>query len=590
MSKKKTAIKPAQTSSAPLKSLAFAIAFLVLIALVLIALEGLLNLFGAGVPTKPFRQVETFPGVYVDDGAGFKKYYPRFSSAGASDPIRQNIFQMPKASDVRRGFVLGESTAQGFPFLKNQSWGKLVEVALETAPSGIDWEILNVGRAAMSSYYLRDLAPKLLEYDPDFLVVYAGHNDYYGTISQSTGSSHFLRNLYLGLKEYRLFQLLFEAFSPVPPRAEGTRMAQQFADRLLPADEAQDREVAAHFIDNLETSVRPFLERRIPVIVFEPVSNLGMPPFAGADPGHESDLKAWSDALEAKSAPRARELSLLYSRPDYADEAAFVHLAARTAALETGAWPEELLIRAKDLDKSPFRARSALVDALRAWAAETEKRFPRFVYVKTGESLKAAYGQEAFTGRLFIDHLHFNFEGQRALATLACGALDRLFALGSQAAAAYELLTDDRQCRQAVSLTDLFDYRALRGVEKLLRFPPYSTMALAPDFGLAKLQGSNGIYQDPELRMALDAAAEEDLFSVAMSYYGRKKLIQNQVENLFAMNWVNPGAAESHLWIGDYFAGQSGTRAQAADAYKKAYYLSGLKPDLKAKWDAMKTN
>jgi len=49
----------------------------------------------------------------------------------------------------------------------------------------------------MSSYYVKDLAAKLRKYAPDFIVVYSGHNEYYGTIGALTGGNYFTKNLYL---------------------------------------------------------------------------------------------------------------------------------------------------------------------------------------------------------------------------------------------------------------------------------------------------------------------------------------------------------------------------------------------------------
>lgn len=583
MSKK--APKPAPAAVKPPKML-FLLIFVGLVLLVPVLIEAALQFSGAGVPTQPFKQVSSWPGVYTDDPDGFRKYYPKFGSSGASDAIRQNIFQVPRPEGTLRGIVLGESTAQGFPFLRNQSWGKLAQAALNQAHPTSEWEILNLGRAAMTSYYVRDLAPKLTDYQPDFLVVYAGHNEYYGTVSQSTGSTHFLRNLYLQLKEYKLFQLMFEALTPNPPKAAGTRMAQQFADKLLPADRQTDAEVAANFVDNLDQALRPWIERKVPVIVYEPVSNLGMPPFVTSLGDNATKtkiddlLKKWQAALKAGD-----QVTIQACRQELAGQSGqpgvqFLEAETRRLAGEQGT--KALYTQAKDLDPSPFRARTALVEALGRWADELHSRYPNLIYVRTGSDLEARYGQDAWQGKLFIDHLHFNFEGQRALASLLIEALGRVYPLNQRVAEAQKLLEDDAACRQAVSLTSLWNYRAIHGVEKLLAFAPYNTMTLAPDFGLAGLKAADPLYADTELVTALDKAPEDELFNTAMGLYVKRQDAADLSANLFALAWINPGAAESHAMMGDYFV-RAGKTDQAADAYKKAYRLSGNSPALAKK-------
>jgi len=49
-----------------------------------------------------------------------------------------------KDSRVIRGFLIGESTPEGFPYKPNQSFGKMTEMALNAVQSNRIFQIHNV--------------------------------------------------------------------------------------------------------------------------------------------------------------------------------------------------------------------------------------------------------------------------------------------------------------------------------------------------------------------------------------------------------------------------------------------------------------
>ena len=66
--------------------------------------------------------------------------------------------------------------------------------------------------AAINSYTLLDLLDEVIAQSPDAILIYTGHNEYYGAMGvgseESTGISRWLTLLYLDLRSYRTFLLV----------------------------------------------------------------------------------------------------------------------------------------------------------------------------------------------------------------------------------------------------------------------------------------------------------------------------------------------------------------------------------------------
>src|SRR5690606_16947578 len=75
------------------------------------------------------------------------------------------------------------------------------------------------GTTAINSYTLLDLTDKIIEQQPDVVIIYAGHNEYYGALgvgSYNSFETHpYLVRSYLFFKNFRFFQLLDNTYSKV---------------------------------------------------------------------------------------------------------------------------------------------------------------------------------------------------------------------------------------------------------------------------------------------------------------------------------------------------------------------------------------
>jgi len=119
---------------------------------------------------------------------------------------------------------------------------------------------------------------------------------------------------------------------------------------------------------NIESAVKLYTGKNIPVIIFEPVCNLlDMPPFSGEkDNEFVSFIKEYDKIIQSKN---PRLVKTFYQertkRIDLNNNANIIYLDGLAKKIMGDPDYAADLIHAKDLDTVPFRARSEIVNALR---------------------------------------------------------------------------------------------------------------------------------------------------------------------------------------------------------------------------------
>jgi hypothetical protein len=121
----------------------------------------------------------------------------------------QDVFDAVKKPNAYRIFVLGESSAAGYPFSPLGSFSRYIRDRLKLLYPSSEIEVVNLSMTAINSYTLRDLFPGVLEQNPDLILIYTGHNEYYGALGvgsiESLGTSRTMINLLLYLKSIKLY-------------------------------------------------------------------------------------------------------------------------------------------------------------------------------------------------------------------------------------------------------------------------------------------------------------------------------------------------------------------------------------------------
>jgi tetratricopeptide (TPR) repeat protein len=197
-------------------------------------------------------------------------------------------FDRIKKRDAFRIFVLGGSTAAGFPFSPNGTFSRYIRDRLELLYPVIPIEVVNVAITATNSYTIRDLLPAIVEQKPDLILIYAGHNEYYGALgvgsSENIGNSRGFVHFLIWLNKFKsveflrnLFQSagdLFSSDSVQDTKRGGTLMARIVKDQLITFNSEDYTTGINQFKGNLEDILQLAGEADIPVIIGTLVSNL----------------------------------------------------------------------------------------------------------------------------------------------------------------------------------------------------------------------------------------------------------------------------------------------------------------------------
>lgn len=309
------------------------------------------------------------------------RYFPSFQPN-----IAPNAFKKEKSPNTFRVFVFGGSSTLGFPYNFYYSFSNQLEQKLLLNTDGLNVEVINLGMTAVNSYVIRDLSKRVMPYGPDAVIIYAGHNEYYGSFGVATTqfglvNSIFVKRLVLSLKDFRLFQLfenLLKAEAPNSPEKR-TLMAKVIKESNIEFGGGLYEGGVNQFEDNIGDVLDFFIDAEIPVYIGTAASNLKNQPPLG---DNEDALSTYNEASD------------LFERGD------------RLSAFEKY---EE----SKELDGIRFRA----PEAINAFILESSKR-KGVNLVDTQKILREASISGIEDETIFTDHLHPNVYGHIMMADL----------------------------------------------------------------------------------------------------------------------------------------------------------------------------
>jgi lysophospholipase L1-like esterase len=294
--------------------------------------------------------------------------------------FRPASFAARKAPDGYRIFCLGGSTVQGRPYATETAFGAWLEIALRTAQPHRTWEVVNCGGVSYASYRLVPILQEVLNYEPDLIVLYTGHNEFledrtYRQIRNQSPivvyaqrwASHlrtycWLRELYLNLQDQRGASDQDER----PVLSEEVDALLDYRNGLAEyhRDDTWRRDVMTHYRANIQRMVSLARRADIPLLLVNPVSNLrDTPPFksehrAGLNP---RDRHRWEQLREQARSYYATDLRSAIDPLEQAlaidDQHAGLHyqLAQCYDAIGQTKKAAEHYLWAKELDVCPLR-------------------------------------------------------------------------------------------------------------------------------------------------------------------------------------------------------------------------------------------
>lgn len=283
------------------KLLVFRVILVLMPIIILAFIELLLRITGIGKEIPLFIE-DPENANYLQINNDIARRY--FLDANAAPGVQYPAFRKEKSEKTFRVVVQGASTVAGIPYKKGGAFPAMLEQRLKKSLPGKEIEVINTGITAVCSYTLLDLADDITKINPDAVIIYAGHNEYYGVLgvgsSQRLGRFSGLVRFYHSMNRLRLVHIMKKAHAAfagrktaeIISRPNSTLMERMVREKEIPfGSELYDQGVD-QFRVNLTKLAGKYRKKEIPVFICTLVSNLkDHEPFLGTgapDAGNET--------------------------------------------------------------------------------------------------------------------------------------------------------------------------------------------------------------------------------------------------------------------------------------------------------------
>jgi tetratricopeptide (TPR) repeat protein len=312
----------------------------------------------------------------------------------------------------------------GTPYEMNANIPAIVRKQLRHLFPEKDIEVINLGASAINSNVILDLFKDIIHFQPDLVLVYMGHNEFYGP--DGVGASYLQREfpstipLVYALRDMRLFKLfqgLLPSHNKPDDQQERNLMKLVSRNTAVSLSSSEANRVLKLFRTNLESIIHMCQYSHIPMIVSDLTSNLDFPPFL-SDSIHE--IQNWEsfcthvkNEFQGGSFQSLRDTLIILHQRDSTN--AFINYWLGQTYRKFGQ-PDigrSFLILARDNDLLKFRAPSELNSIIRNLCESNRIQF------FSSDSLFAARSPDGIAGRnLFWEHLHPTAEGYYEIACM----------------------------------------------------------------------------------------------------------------------------------------------------------------------------
>lgn len=394
-----------------------------------------------------------FDKITVDGRQAFRINLPQHYSPD------QTIFLGEKPADTLRIFCFGGSASAGWPHPPTESYADYLAQALKRAAGGRDVEVIDTSSHGISSHHVRMLAEECLPHGADALIVFSGNNEWLNLhvqpphpllrrrLNAALMSSDFVRWLFLTMIEFGRVDLFAPSADVALTAGRGGVSDAQMVARRVPhparVDAVWSARVLENYRRNLEWIVEAAGRRNIPVVFLTLPANVAdWRPQASVHALEGEALAAWQSAFrdalallfdgQAEEAASALE-RLVDEDPAHAEAQYYLGEALRLSGQPARAAEhyEQALIH----DMNPLRATPRTNNVVREVAAAHDNaRLVDLVPLFREQSPDGLVGMN-----LFIDHVHFNQQGNLLIAEQVYRALvDELDAFNNAMPFTYE--------------------------------------------------------------------------------------------------------------------------------------------------------
>lgn len=390
-----------------------------------------------------------------------------------------------KQANSVRILVLGESAAQGDP-LPAFSFARVLDRLLRFRFPDSLIEVVNAAFTAINSHVIRYIAQDCKALNADVWIIYIGNNEVVGPYGAGTvlglpGAPGWLVKLSQAAICTRVGQAVAELV-----RLAGKREAsvwhgmEMFTGHYVTLDSPKLQRVYQRFEKNLIDIVKAGKAAGAHVLLCTVAVNLkDCAPFGSS---HKADLspdlvkrfeRLLMEALEAYRAEDWHRTIEMCDRLLQIDDgyAAVYYLRGRAWGM-TGRFDraKEDLTKACDLDSLRFRADSSINQIIRRVATRFDVPL-----IDVAEAFSRLDPWGVPGDAWFVDHVHFNFDGNYRLAKILAEALlDRLEGVLSKGGKDKGIWPDVETCKELLGYGPLYELTMLNFIWERMQRPPYT--------------------------------------------------------------------------------------------------------------------
>ncbi|HMC85922.1 MAG TPA: hypothetical protein VKI61_10365, partial [Chitinophagaceae bacterium] len=324
-----------------------------------------------------------------------------------------------------------------YPYFHNGSFHRWLLYRLMHEFPDKQFEVINLSLTAVNSYTIRGFAKGLIQYQPDAVLVYSGHNEYYGTLGvgavNKIGSNPNFIKLVLMSRGLRIVQLLTNIFQSAKTESNlskeykgQTLMQRMVADQQIPFGSPLYEKGIAQFTSNMDETLKFFSDNAVPVFVSNVVSNeMDIKPFVSIQPdsirfaGFKKNFVSGVSAFNSGDWKNAEQL--LETADHVYHEHALCNYYLGKLAYQRGDYPlaKMYLIKAKDLDGLRFRAPSGINEVITKLCS----KYPFAHLVDTKAAFDSSSVNHIIGSGLMLEHVHPNLMGYAIISNAFYEAL-----------------------------------------------------------------------------------------------------------------------------------------------------------------------
>lgn len=387
------------------------------------------------------------PNLHTDPFVGFSASQPLFALNTEKDfywtaPARRDyfypdFFAVQKPPNEFRVFVLGGSTVQGRPYTIETAFSTWLEMSLRAADPDRPVRVVNCGGVSYASYRLVPILQEILNYQPDLIILYTGHNEF---LEDRTYPN--LKNLSaittasMQVSRLRTLTLLRQFLNPADTPTDNpiadtptTHLLHEDTNAILDYQGGLDKyhrdpdwrqAVITHFAFNLNRMIQLTQQANIPLILANPGSNLrDSPPFKSQHKDNLTDQQiANFTALRQQAATLYKTdphqvINLLNQAAAIDDQHAGLQyqIAKRYDALGMFQNAYKSYLRAKELDVCPLRILEPMNQSIYQIANLHNTPLVDIRKILHAQSKEGIPGAD-----LYLDHVHPSISAHRIIA------------------------------------------------------------------------------------------------------------------------------------------------------------------------------